>query len=123
MSLDFYRHLIETSATRIEDTWHRREAVARYVHTFHILGYPFTLRTNSEQVIALADISERRFSTCPPLGDAHTGEIDLFVSGDGPDEPLPLMQLEKQFTTVAHGERGIMHLGRWGAISANWSRP
>jgi hypothetical protein len=123
MVSDFYRHLIETSATRIEDSWHRRETAARHVHTLNVLGYRFTLRTNSEQVIALAEISERRFSDCPPIAGARRGEIDLFVTGDVPDDALPLMQLEKQFTTVAHGERGIIHLGRWGAISADWSKP
>jgi hypothetical protein len=122
-NLDLYRHLIETSNARIEDTWHRRAATVQHTLALNILGYPYVLRTNSEQVLALAQISQRRFSVCAPIAGAAEGSIDLFVAGDESAEPLAALDLEKQIRTVAGGEHGLIQLGRWGAISADWSRP
>ena len=42
----------------------------QYTQALNILGYPFVLRTNSEQVVALAAISQRRFSDCAPIEGA-----------------------------------------------------
>jgi hypothetical protein len=121
--LELYRHLLETSDARIEDTWHRRATTVQHTQALNILGYPFVLRTNSEQVVALAAISQRRFSDCAPIAGATAGCIDLFVVGPENGEPLAALELEKQIRTVASAERGLIHLGRWGDISADWSRP
>jgi hypothetical protein len=120
---DLYRHLIETSNARIEDTWHRRTTTVQHTLTLNVLGYPFVLRTNSERVLALAAISQRRFSDCAPIAGATEGSIDLFVVGEENGEPLAALDLEKQIRTVAGGERGLIHLGRWGDISTDWSQP
>ena len=122
-ALDVYRRLSAANRTRIEDTWYRRTTTPEYTRLLNILGYPFTLRTNSERVLALAEISQRRFSECAPIEGAAEGSIDLFVIGDENAERLDALDLEKQIRTVASSEHGLIQLGRWGAIHADWSRP
>ncbi|MBI1800762.1 MAG: hypothetical protein HY259_13205 [Chloroflexi bacterium] len=121
--LNLYRHLVETNSASIEDSWHRRETLVTHEKRLTILGYPFHLRTNAAGVIALGEISERRFSRCAPVPDAREGQIDLFVTGEGAGDELALLEMEKQFQTVASGSRGVIHLGRWGSIFADWSQP
>jgi ABC-type cobalamin/Fe3+-siderophores transport system ATPase subunit len=120
MDLELYRHLVETDTTHIVDGWRRHETIVRHERPMNILGYPFMLRSNAEAVTALAELSERRFSKCTPVAGAATGLIDLFELGEPAAEELTPVQLEGQFQTMASGGRGLIQLGRWGSLYADW---
>jgi hypothetical protein len=120
-NFDLYRHLVETGTNRMADGWLRRETVVHHERAMNILGYPFTLRSNSEAVTALCALSERRFSTRSPLTGVMGGVIDLFELGESPAEELTPLQLEGQFQTVASGSHGLIQLGRWGSLYADWT--
>jgi ABC-type cobalamin/Fe3+-siderophores transport system ATPase subunit len=121
--MNLYRHLIETNLSRIEDHWHRLETRITAERTLRALGYPFIVRSNCAAVMALAELTERRFSSCQPITTTTTGQIDLFALGDMPTTPIDPLAFEHQFQTVANGEQGLLHWGRWGSLYADWTRP
>ncbi|MEP7198601.1 MAG: hypothetical protein ABI874_02180, partial [Chloroflexota bacterium] len=121
--MDIYQHLVDTNLSRIADGWHRRETLAQYETRLDVFGYPFVLRSNTPDVIALAQLSAQRFSQCAPVPDAPVGRIDLFTVGEDAPTNLTPLQLENQFQTVASGSRGLIQLGGWGSIYADWDAP
>lgn len=120
IDLELYKHLVETSASRIGDNWRRRETVVRFERTLNILGYPFVLRTNAEAVAAMAELSERRFSRAAPVPGARLGTIELFALPERGEETLTALELEGQFQTMASGSRGLIQLGPWGSLHVDW---
>lgn len=120
VAADLYKHLIETNSAQSEDAWHRRETLIQHQTDLNIFGYPFVVRSNSNVVMELAQISARRFSQCPPLPDAPIAQLDLFAIGQADYESLSAEALENQFQTVAADGRGLIQLGRWGSIYADW---
>ncbi len=117
--MDRYRQLIEAHSAHIEDAWHRRDTVSAHECVLNILGYPFEVRSNSADVLTLARLSERRFSACALRADAHAAAIELHVLEDA--KPVVPTQLENQFSLVARGGHGLIQLGAWGSIYADWS--
>src|SRR5207245_11600350 len=47
---------------------------------------------------------------------------DLLLLSEPHEDGLSPLQFENQFKTVASGPRGIIQLGRWGSIFADWER-
>ncbi len=117
---DLYHHLAEHHTANSADDWHRRETLLNHEKQINILGYPFRVRTNSADVVTLAELSERHFSRCAPVPDASETTIDLFAIGAAPGTATtrPLLPADVQY--VARGSKGIIHLSRWGSIFADW---
>ncbi|TMC58357.1 MAG: hypothetical protein E6J26_05100 [Chloroflexi bacterium] len=88
----------------------------------NILGYPFLVRSNSTALLALARLSQQRFSQCERLPGKRLATLDLLLLSEPHEDGLSPLQFENQFKTVASGPRGIIQLGRWGSIFADWKR-
>jgi hypothetical protein len=121
--MNLYRHLIETNLSRIEDRWQRRETVVTHERALRVCGYPFIVRSNCTEVMALAELTEHRFSVCEPIDKVATGQLDLFALGATPTTSVDPLVFENQFQTMASGEQGLIHWGQWGSLYADWTRP
>ena len=88
----------------------------------NILGYPFLVRSNSAAVLALAGLSQQRFSHCEPLRGERLATLVVLLLSEPHENGLSALQFENQFKPIASGSRGMILLGRWGSIYADWEQ-